>query len=37
MKNFAPFCRTIADFAILAATIFCLVLLGSEAEIRLNE
>ena len=29
--------RSVADFAILAATIFCLVLLGSEAEVRLNE
>ena len=37
IKDFCHFCRTIADFAILAATIFCLVLLGSEAEIRLNE
>jgi hypothetical protein len=26
------FIRTIADFAILAAAVFCLVLLGSEAE-----
>ena len=29
---FGVFLRTVADFAILSATVFCLVLLGTEVE-----
>ena len=33
---FGVFVRTVADFAILSATVFCLVILGTEVESNMN-